>query len=164
VNEAERAEREQAVRKVGLYLGPMVLASLVAGGIYRSLCGGQQFALGGVFGSNDIFNVGFALVASLLAWSIREPRARLAFAILAVQLAVLPSGSILPEPVSPLLIGSLSVAFAILVTSSGASTQPKWRVIVPAVFAAMFVFRWVTLYYADGIIGRQSVFRAGPFC
>lgn len=164
MNEAQRAEREQSVRLIGLFLGPMVLGSLIGGGIYRSVCAGQHFAFGGVFGSNDIFSLGFGLVAVLLAWRIREPRARLAFAILAIQQAVLVSASISHTPISPLLIGCLSVAFAVLVTSSGASTQPKWRLIVPLVFVAMFFLRWVTLYYADGIIGRQSVFRPGPFC
>jgi len=164
VNEAERAEREQSVRMIGLFFGPMVLGSLVAGGIYRSVCGGQRFALGGVFGSNSFLSLGFVLVATLLASRIREPRARFAYAILVVQQAVLVAGSVFDAPVSPLLTGSLSVAFSILVTSSGASTQPKWRMIVPAVFAAMFVLRWVTMYHADGIIGRQSVLRPGPFC
>src|SRR5262245_3513118 len=132
----------------------MVLGSLIAGGIYRSVCGGRRFVLGGVFGSNDFLSLGFVLVATLLAWRIREPRARFAYAILVVQQAVLASGSVFQTPVSPLLIGSLSVVFSILVTSSGASTQPRWRMIVPAVFAAMFVLRWMTMSHADVCIGR----------
>ncbi len=148
---------------IGLYLGPVVLGSLVADGIYRSVCGGQRFALGGVF-SSHLFQVLFGLMAAALAWSMRELRARLAFGILTFQQAVVASGWMFGAPVDPLLIGSLSVAFAVLVTMSGASMQPKWRLIVPAVFAAMFVVRWLTIYYADGIMGRHSVFRPGPFC
>lgn len=164
VNETERAQRERSVLVICLFLGPWFLASLVAGGVYRVVCGGQRFVLRGFF-NNDIFEVGFWLVvASLLAWRIREPCARLAFAILAIQQVILASASIVNTPVSPWLIGSMSVAFGVLVTASGASTQPRWRMIVPALFAAMFIFRWVTLYFADGLIGRHSVFRTGPFC
>lgn len=142
----------------------MILASLVGESGYRIVCREQRFAIGSVFGSN-ILGWGFGLVvAPLLAYRIREPRARLAFAILAIQQVMLASASIVHAPVSPLLIGGLSVASAVLVTAAGALTQPKWPVIVPAVFAAMFVLRWVSLYYADGFIGRHSVFRSGPFC
>lgn len=165
VSEAE-AERERSVLVISLFLGPWVLASQLAGGAYRIVCGGQGFALGSVFGnSNFVWFAGFWLVmASLLAWRTQEPRARLAFAILAIQQAIIAASLMFHAPVSRWLIGALSLAFAGLLTASGASIQPKWRVIVPAMFVAMFVFRWVTLYYADGLIGRHSVFRSGPFC
>jgi hypothetical protein len=103
-------------------------------------------------------------MASLLAWSLRETRVRLAFAILAVQQATLAYGLFFGTSISGWLSGGLSVASAILLIWSASATVPSWPLVAPAVFAAMFLFRWVTLYYADGIIGRHSVFRSGPFC
>ena len=164
MNVTEEAERERQARMIGLYLGPMVLASVLAGGIYRSVCSGRPFMLGSVFGDNSAVSIMFALGASLLAWKLRDRWGKLAFAVLAVQQVMLASGTVAQIPGGAVLIGSLSIAFAILVTLSGVPTQTKWRVIVPAVFIAMFIFRWVTVYYADGIIGRHSVFRSGPFC
>jgi len=164
MNEVERAERELSFRKTGVYLGPMILGSLVAGSAYRTVCGGRYFVLDGVFDRNVIWNVGFAVLASMFAWSLREPRARLAFTVFAVQQAALSYGSILGAPINAWLSGVLSVTFAVLLTSSSISIQPKWRVVVPAVFAAMFLFRWITLYYADSIIGGHSVFRSSPLC
>jgi hypothetical protein len=165
VNETERAERERSAQMICIFLGPIILASLAAGGSYRVVCRGRTFTLDGVFGSDDLFSAGFWIVASsLLAWMIRERRARLAFAILALQQVMLVLARLFDAPVSPWLLGSLSVAVAVLATASGASAQPKWRVVIPLVFAVMFLLRWITLYYADGFFGRHSVFRPGPFC
>jgi hypothetical protein len=164
MNDVERAERELSVREMGVYFGPMILGSMAAGSVYRTVCGGRSFVLVGFMDRNFIWNVGFGLLATMLAWGLREPRARLAFAVFAVQQAALSFGSILGAPINPWLSGVLSVTFAVLLTLSSVATQPKWRVVAPAVFTAMFLFRWITLYYADSIIGGHSVFRSSPFC
>src|SRR5437899_3160054 len=108
MDDVERAEREHSVQKFGVYLGPMILGSLAAGSIYRTVCAGRHFSVEGVLGGNFIWNLGFALIASMLAWGLREPRERMAFAAfsaLAVQQSALSYGWIFGAPINSWLIG-----------------------------------------------------------
>jgi hypothetical protein len=164
MNEKLELEREAAFRRVALYIGPLLLGDLAARSMYRVICEGRTVAL--VSGPQHVLWSSLWIVMLLLvSWRLRDPLARIATGLWGIQHALIIYGSMSDVTISRTVIGTLTIGVGVLLTLSGARWgTPRWSLIVPGMFVGMFVFSWTTRHYSDVLMGRDSIFRASPFC
>jgi hypothetical protein len=150
-------EKVEAVRQVGIYFGPVILASVIGNAIYGLAFNTRAINIGGM----PLFiNVMFFIAGALLAWQMREPLGRIAWAVFALhhglQALMAPLGARMGS------LGSLwlTVLFAILVTGSGARTASRRTLVLAAAISVLVVVAvFAARYYADELLGNHSVIR-----
>jgi hypothetical protein len=157
--------KAETIRRLGLYFGPLILGSAAAQELYSAACAdvaGTQFA----GGSQPIVLTIFFLVAlSLVAWRLREPVGRAAFAVLAAQHLLLAYAALAGGGPNRVLVNVLMIVAAMLMTVSGARSAPKSRrLVAAAVFVAMFVAALGTRSYANILLGNSSVLGSSAIC
>src|SRR5262245_20818376 len=163
MDDAPLIDKFEEIRRAGLYLGPILLAAVAANSIYRVACEGRGFTLDSPTMHGMLWNVMFLAGSAYMAWRLRESFGRAAFAALAIQQALLIAATVALLSLNRLVIGSLSVVFAVLFTISGSRYgRPRRFVPAIAVFVSMFALSWVARSYANRVIGGHSVFRVSP--
>jgi hypothetical protein len=164
MDQPQTIDKTEELRRGGLYLGPVILGSVVANSVYRVACEARSFTI--VSGEQpSVLNLPFLVLSVFLAWRVPEPVGRLAFVVMAVQQALLSYAAISTAAPNRVVVGALWVVFAALITASGARFGRKQRVVIAStVFVAMFLFSWGARYYADVVLGRRSVLRPSPIC
>ena len=74
-------EKGEAVRQVGIYFGPVILASAIGNAIYGLAFNTRAINIGRM----PLFiNVMFFIAGALIAWQMREPLGRSAWAVFAL--------------------------------------------------------------------------------
>jgi hypothetical protein len=159
------SERFDELKQIGLYFGPAILGSVVANGMYQVACRGRSFtvASGMLFGPLPLI-VLFAIGSALLAWHEREPFGRLAWLTVAARQGYLAYAAAVGVVPNRVIAGTLLVAFAVLLTVSGARNTPRWFLVAGKAFVVVFMFVWAAQYYANGLAGTRSVVRSSPIC
>ena len=163
----EDAEIDKAdeIRKAGLYVGPLILGSIMANGVYHLICEGTSFSINSGTIESVFWNVPFLVGAAYLAWRLREPFGRIAVVVVGIQQALLIWAEVGRVSADRMVVGALGLAFGVLFTLSGLRYRQRQSILKACgVFVAMFVFSWVTRNYADSLIGRDSVLRPTLIC
>ncbi len=79
------AEKLEEIRRIGIYLGPVVLASVVGNAVYGAVFNTTAINIGGM----PLFmNLVFALVATLIAWRMQHTLGRIAWAMFALHYGI----------------------------------------------------------------------------
>jgi hypothetical protein len=163
MEEVVSVNRVDEIRRAGLYLGPVILGSVVGNGLYGVACGSRSF-VAGTSAQPLALTFAFVIGAVILAWRFKEPLARVAMLIFAVHHGLLTYASISGAGLNSVTMTVLIAVFAALLTASGARDGTARRfVIAGSGFVAMVVFSFGARYYADVLLGNHSVL-SGPIC
>src|SRR5262245_24157710 len=72
------AEKAEDVRRIGIYVGPVILASILGNAVYGAVFRTTAINLGGM----PLFmNLIFAVVGSVVAWRMTDTLGRMAWAV-----------------------------------------------------------------------------------
>jgi hypothetical protein len=105
-------------------------------------------------------DVMFFIAGALIAWQIREPLGRSAWAVFALHHGLQALMAPLATQMSGLWSLCLTVLFAVLVTGSGArSASRRTLALTAAIFVIVVVAVFAARYYADELLGNHSVIR-----
>ena len=150
-------EKVEAVREVGIYFGPVILASVIGNAMYGFGFNTRAINTGGM----PLFiNVMFFIVGALIAWQMREPLGRIGWAVFALHHGLQASMAALGVRMGSLPSLCLTVMFAVFVTGSGARTAPRRTLVLTATISVlMMVAVFAARYYADELLGNHSVIR-----
>ena len=149
------AEKVEDVRRVGIYLGPVILASVVGNAVYGAVFGTTVVNLGGM----PLFmNLMFALAGAFIAWRIKDTLGRIAWAVFAMHHGIQTLMALWGTRIGSLWSVGLISLFAVLVTGSGArSASQRTLLIAGGIFVVGIVAVLAARYYADELLGNHSV-------
>jgi hypothetical protein len=151
------ADKAEDVRWIGIYFGPVILASILGNAVLGAVFRTTAINIGGM----PLFmNLMFAVVGSVIAWRMTDTLGRIAWAVFVlyqgIQLVAAFSATRIGGPWNLGLIG----LFAVLATASGIRSASRHAVLIVVgifLFAAVAVFG--ARYYADALLGSYSVIR-----
>lgn len=86
-------DKVEEVRRAGLYLGPVILGSVVGNGLYGVACGSRSFVVG-TSAQPLALTFAFVIGAAILAWRFKELLGRVAMLVFAVHHGILAYASI----------------------------------------------------------------------
>ena len=145
------------LRRNGVYLGPVILASVVGNAVYGFVFATTVINVGGMSLPIDVM---FAIVGTALAWSMSEQLGRIGWAVFALHYGI--QALLLPFEgrMSSLWSLGLITLFAGLVTASGARDASRRTLLLAGgIFVATCVAVFVSRYYADELLGKHSLIR-----
>jgi O-antigen ligase len=150
-------EKVEAVRLVGIYLGPVILGSVIGNAIYGFAFNTRAINIEGVPVFIDVL---FFIAGALIAWQMREPLGRSAWAVFALHHGLQALMAPLATRMRGLWSLCLTVLFAVLVTGSGArSASRRTLALAAAISVIVVVAAFGARYYADELLGNHSVIR-----
>lgn len=158
-----KTDKSENIRRVGLYLGPLFLASTIGAAVYSTACGGRRFTL---FSSTGPEQATLFLVAFLfIAWSVREPMTRMGFVLFAGVFGIALLGYTTGFVANRWLVNGIFVVGAALITLGGVRGATRRAIVVATSgFLLLFAFGYASRYYADVLLERHSVVRSSPLC
>jgi hypothetical protein len=150
-------EKEDAIRRFGMYFGPVILASIAGNALYGFALGGPAINIG----SMPLFlHVMFACTGVFIAWRLSEPLGRIAWVVFALHQEIAAVLAFRGARMVPLWSLLLSGLFAGLVTASGVrNTSRRVLLISVGIFLAASVAVFGLRYYSDELLGNHSVLR-----
>ena len=145
------------VRRVGIYLGPVILASVVGNGVYGAVFGRSAVNLGGM----PLFmNLMFALAGAFIAWRMKDTLGRIAWAVFAMHHGIQTLMALWGTRIASLWSVGLISLFAVFANGSGArSASHRTLLIAGGIFVVGIVAVFAARYYADELLGNHSVIR-----
>jgi hypothetical protein len=154
-----------AIRRLAVYVGPIVLALMAARAIQSAACGVQVgVSLGR--GPGAIVLMPVLLVLSIYAsLTFRDAVGRAAFALMALQYLLLTFSAVSGVAQNPLVLSTLMTTAMVLLAIAGARAVPQSRrVVAAAVFVVMFVVGLGARSFAVGLSGQRSVLNQSAIC
>lgn len=151
------AEKAEDVRRIGIYLGPVILASILGNAVYGAVFRTTAINVGGM----PLFmNLMFAVVGAVIAWRMTDRLGRTAWAVFSllhgIQVLAALWATRISNPWSLAFVG----LFAVLVTGSGARNASRRAVLIAVgIFVLATVAVFGARYYADALLGNHSVIR-----
>ena len=150
-------DKVEDVRQIGIYVGPVILASVVGNAIYGVVFATTAINLGGM---PFFMNLIFAIAGGAIVWRMTEPFGRIAWAVFLIHYGIQALLAVVGTQMGSLWSLGLITLFASLVTASGARDASR-RTLFLAVW--IFVVAVVAVvgarYYADELLGNHSVIR-----
>lgn len=151
------AEKAEALRRAGIYLGPVILASVVGNAVYGAAFGTTAINIGGM---PPFMNAMFAIAGGAIAWRMTDALGRIAWSVFflhySIQLLIATWGSRMGSIWS---LGFITL-FAALATGAGARNAPRRTLFVAgSVFVVATTAVFCARYCADELLGNHSVIR-----
>ena len=151
------AEKADDVRKIGIYLGPVILASIVGNAVYGVVFRTTAINIGGM----PLFmNVMLAVVGAVIAWRMTDMLGRTAWAVFTLYNGIQILSASWGTRIGSLWSLGLIGVFAVLATVSGARrASPRAVLIAGTIFLGATIAVFGARYFADGLLGNHSVMR-----
>ena len=151
------AEKAEDVRRIGIYLGPVILASIVGNTLYGVVFHTTAINIGG---TPLFMNLMFAVFGAVIAWRMTDTLGRVAWGVFTlyngIQALFMFGGTRIADFWSLGLIG----VFAMLATASGSRRASRRAVLIAVgIFLGTTASVFGARYYADGLLGNHSVMR-----
>lgn len=150
-------QKAEDIRRIGIYIGPVILASVVGNAIYGAVFGTTAVNINGM----PLFmTLTFAIVGAFIALQMADTLGRIAWAVFTLHHGIQTLMALGGTRIGSLWSLGLISAFAVFATGSGAR-RASHRTLLKAggvfVFAVAIVF--AARYYADELVGNHSVIR-----
>jgi hypothetical protein len=148
-------EKVEEMRRIWIYFGPVLLASVIGNAAYGGLFATTMVSIGGLPVFVDAM---LALAGAVIAWRMTDTLGRIAWTIFTLyqgmQTLTRLHGTRLSSVWSLGLIG----LFAVLATGSAARTASRRTLLMAvAVFVVVLITVVAVRYYADAQLGNHSV-------
>ncbi len=157
------ADHVEDIRRLGIYLGPVVLASILGNVVYDAVFPLTPAAIGG--GMPLFLHLALAMVGAIVTWQMTDPLGQIAWAVVTIRHVVQVVGALLQIRIDNFWSDGLISLFALLATASGArgaSRRTLW--IAGGVFLVAVAWVFAARYYADELLGNHSIMSAArPF-
>jgi hypothetical protein len=151
------AQKAENVRRVGVYVGPAILASVVANAAYGLLFGTTTINIGGL---PFFMNVVFAVMGGVIAWGMTDRLGRIGWMVFALHHGIQALAAFWRFRIGGGWSLGLITLFALLATGSGARNASRRTLFVAgSVFVVASIAVFCARYYADELLGNHSVIR-----
>jgi hypothetical protein len=152
-----RAEKAEDIRRIGIYVGPLILAPIAGNAVYGVVFRTTASNMGGL---PPLMDVVFALIGAVIAWRMTDVFGRIAWAVFAFHYGVQALTTIWGARISTLWSLGLIGLFAAQATTSGARNASHRAVLMAVgIFLVAAVAVFAARYYADELLGSHSVIR-----
>jgi hypothetical protein len=151
------AEKAEDIRRIGIYLGPVFLASIAGNAVYGVVFRTTAINVGGM---PLLMNLLFTLAGAVIAWRMTDALGRIAWAVFALHHGVQTLAAIWGTRIGTLWSLGLIGLFAVLATASGARNASHRAVLMAiCIFVVATGAVFGARYYADELLGNHSVIR-----
>jgi hypothetical protein len=151
------AEKDEAMRQAGIYLGSVILASVVGNAVYGAAFGTTAINVGGM---PPFMSAMFAVGGGAIAWSLTDRLGRIAWSVFSCHHGIQLLAAAWGTRMGSIWSLGLITLFAALVTRSGARNAPRRTLFIAgSVFVVATTAVFCARYYADELLGSHSVIR-----
>ncbi len=148
----------ETFRRNGVYLGPVILASVVGNAVYGFAFATTAINVGEMSLPIDVI---IAIVGAATAWRMTEQLGRMGWAVFALHHGIQALLVLFDGRMSSLWSAGLITLFAGLITASGArDASRRMLLLAGGVFVAACVAAFGARYYADELLGKHSVIQS----